>query len=435
MKYNQLAFSDLLETIIDNRGKTCPVSDIGIPLIATNCIKNDFLYPRYITNRYVSNKTYSSWFRGHPEPGDIIFVTKGSPGRVCLAPEPVDFCIAQDMVAIRANKNIIYPKFLFALLRSKSVQSKIENMHVGTMIPHFKKGDFDKLFLPIPDKKSQVLIGDMYYELAKKIELNSQLNRTLESIAEAIYKSWFVDFDPVNAKADGRKPFGMNDDVSMLFPSHFKEEKPCQIPQGWTDQPFSNIVDVIGGGTPKTSMPEYWDGDIPWFSVVDTPKNSDIFVSDTEKHITESGLLNSSVRLLKPGTTIITARGTVGNIALVSKPMTMNQSCYGLIGKIDFNSYYIYFTTRKLVNELKQKAHGSVFDTIIRSTFDNVNVICPPVDIINIYGKFIEPIMERIKSNVEETATLVKIRDLFLQSLLSGEIQIKQAEKLMGRVS
>src|SRR6266481_1275465 len=168
MDVEEIPFSELLSTVIDNRGKTCPTAQSGIPLIATNCIRNDLLYPNHEKARFVSQDTFDSWFRGHPEPGDLIFVTKGTPGRLCLVPNPVGFCIAQDMVAIRADQKRVYPKYLFALLRSASVQTQIENMHVGTLIPHFKKGDFDKLLLPIPERGTQKFIGDLYFELSYK---------------------------------------------------------------------------------------------------------------------------------------------------------------------------------------------------------------------------------------------------------------------------
>jgi type I restriction enzyme, S subunit len=134
MSQPTISLQDAVSVIIDNRGRTCPIAQSGIPLIATNCIKNDRLYPVHEKVRFVSPDVYNTWFRGHPEPGDYIFVTKGSPGRVCVAPEPVNFCIAQDMVALRANPDKIYPKYLFAALRSATVQTGIENMHVGTLI-------------------------------------------------------------------------------------------------------------------------------------------------------------------------------------------------------------------------------------------------------------------------------------------------------------
>lgn len=154
MEIREVPFSELLSKVVDNRGKTCPTADAGIPLIATNCIRNELLYPTYENARFVSQNTYLTWFRGHPEPGDILFVNKATPGRVCLVPDPVDFCIAQDMVAVRADDGRIYPRFLFAALRSQVVQERIATMHVGTLIPHFKKGDFDKLLIPVPNRRT-----------------------------------------------------------------------------------------------------------------------------------------------------------------------------------------------------------------------------------------------------------------------------------------
>jgi type I restriction enzyme S subunit len=158
MEFKRIHFSELLSNIVDNRGKTCPTVENGIPLIATNCVKNELLYPAFEKIRYVSQEIYKSWFRGHPIPGDLILVTKGTPGQVCMAPDPVGFCIAQDMVAIRADEAKVYPRYLFAALRSNAVQRQIENMNVGTLIPHFKKGDFDNLLLPIPDRDTQRII-------------------------------------------------------------------------------------------------------------------------------------------------------------------------------------------------------------------------------------------------------------------------------------
>ena len=192
-----LPLSALVADVIDNRGRTCPTSDSGIPLIATNCIKEDRIYPTPEKVRHVSEQTHKEWFRGHPKPGDILFVNKGTPGRVCLVPDPIDFCIAQDMVALRADESIVTSSYLFAALRSPQVKASIENMHVGTMIPHFKKGDFDKLFIPVPGISVQKRIGDLYCLFSLAIENNRKTNETLEAMAKALFKSWFVDFDPV----------------------------------------------------------------------------------------------------------------------------------------------------------------------------------------------------------------------------------------------
>jgi type I restriction enzyme, S subunit len=285
MKYNEYSFKDLLSVIVDNRGKTCPAVESGIPLIATNCIKNDHLYPIYVNIRYVSQETYDTWFRGHPEPGDMIFVCKGSPGRVSWVPDPIEFCIAQDMVAIRADETKVYPEYLFALLRSEGTQKQIVNMHVGTLIPHFKKSDFGKLFLQIPgDYEYQKMVGNNYFKVCEKIELNHQINQTLESMAQAIFKSWFVDFDPVKAKiaaieagedtegvtrAAMRAISGKTDDelnqmqaeqpenyaqlknTAELFPSAMQDSELGEVPEGWGLKPLYETAEYVNGAAFK----------------------------------------------------------------------------------------------------------------------------------------------------------------------------------------
>jgi len=375
--------------------------------------------------RYISEETYSTWFRGHPEPEDIILVTKGTPGRVCMVPNPVNFCIAQDMVAIRADPHKIYPKYLFAVLRSSEIQQQIENMHVGTLIPHFKKGDFDKLLIPILDRESQKIIGDVYFTFSLQIELNRQMNETLEAIARALFKSWFVDFDPVRAKAEGRQPVGMDVETAALFPSEFEVVDGREVPKGWKIGKLSDIIELIGGGTPKTSISEYWNGDIPWFSIVDIPQDSDVFVIDTGKHITMEGVNNSSSKILPIGTTIITARGTVGKLALVGAPMAMNQSCYGIKGMNGFPEYYIYFLMKSVIIGLQKQTHGTVFETITRQTFDGIDIVLPPPIIAQKFNIVIHSHLEKIRNNLMESSILAQIRDALLPKLMSGEISIE----------
>lgn len=431
MANREVPFSELIAAVIDNRGKTCPTADSGYPLIATNCIRNELLYPTYEKVRFVSPETYSTWFRGHPRPGDILFVNKATPGRVCLVPDPVDFCIAQDMVAVRANPNKVYPRYLFAVLRSQLAQERIARMHVGSLIPHFKKGDFDKLLLPIPGNDEQQFVGDMYFHLSAKIDLNRRMSETLEAMARALFKSWFVDFDPVRAKAEGRDP-GLPKPIADLFPDRLVDSELGEIPEGWGTASFADTIEIIGGGTPKTSVADYWGGDIPWFSVVDAPTGSQVWVVDTEKKTTRAGIENSSTRVLPAGTTIISARGTVGRIALVGVPMAMNQSCYGLRGRTGKNGFFNYFSTRELVARLQQHAHGSVFDTITRDTLAGVSVVTPQVELIHEYEKRVSPSLERIRTALLDARTLAALRDALLPKLISGVLRVEDGERFLG---
>ena len=162
---------------------------------------------------------------------------------------------------------------------------------------------------------------------------------------------------------------------------------------------LSEIMDLIGGGTPKTSNPDYWNGDIPWLSVKDFG-NDNRYVYETEKHITELGLMNSSTKLLDKGDIIISARGTVGEIATIPYPMAFNQSCYGLRAKKRIvDEDFLYYLIKYNIRPLKKNTHGSVFDTITRSTFDEIEVDVPDFESQKKIGYLLSDLDKKIQLN------------------------------------
>ncbi len=432
MGFEEIPFSELLCNVVDNRGRTCPTANAGIPLIATNCIRNELLYPTYDKVRFVSQHTYSTWFRGHPKPGDILFVNKATPGRVCLVPDPVDFCIAQDMVAVRADPGKIYPKFLFAALRSPIAQERIGQMHVGTLIPHFKKGDFDKLLLPLPSREVQEFIGDIYFDLSAKIDLNRRMNETLEAMARALFKSWFVDFDPVRAKAEGRDP-GLPKPLADLFPDSFEDSELGEIPKGWRVSSILDTAHLMSGGTPKTDRDEYWSGDIPWASAKDVSQCRESFLLETERMITARGLEESATQLIPALCSVVVARGaTTGRMVLLGNAMAINQTCYALATAVN-TPFALYCSLRQEIGNLVHSAHGSVFDTITTSTFGTSKVILPPRPVLVEFESSVDPLFRRVLAETKASHTLAALRDTLLPKLISGELRVPEAERLLER--
>lgn len=434
MKTELVSLSELLDEIVDNRGKTCPTAETGIPLIATNCIKNDSLYPVFENVRYVSQETYENWFRGHPKPGDIIFVNKGTPGRVCLVPDPIDFCIAQDMVALRANQEKVYPKFLFAVLRSPEIQDQVEQMHVGTLIPHFKKGDFDKFLLPVLDRDIQKSIGDFYFNLSAKIELNRRMNQTLETMAQALFKSWFVDFDPVTAKSEGRAPFGMSAETAALFPAEFVDSELGAIPQGWSGGKFGEIATIKHGFAFKG---EYFS-DEETDAILLTPGNFRIgggFNHSKFKYYNgeiPSGYVLSQGDLIVTMTDLSKEGDTLGYSALVptisGKKLLHNQR----IGKVEINrinSWKVYLYFVMLQKDYRDCILGGATGTTVKHTSPSricdYKMVIPPLPIIKEFENVANPMINRIEHNQQESRTLASIRDALLPRLLGGEVRVK----------
>ncbi|WP_308142717.1 restriction endonuclease subunit S [Burkholderia pseudomallei] len=374
------------------------------------------------------------------QPGDILIETaggsKGRPtGRTVYLRQKLfeqtklPITCASFARFMRVDSALAEPEFVYWYLQYLYSSGVIENHQVQhTGIARFQFTKFaDSTEITLPGRAMQQSIAALLGLLDDRITLLRETNTTLEAIAQALFKSWFVDFDPVRAKREGRAPEGMDEATAALFPDAFEESELGVVPRGWRVYPFTDIVNVIGGGTPKTSVSEYWNGDIPWFSVADAPSTSDIFVVDTEKHITQAGIDNSSTKLLPAGTTIISARGTVGRLALTGREMAMNQSCYGLRGKAG-DAYFTYLCTYRLVETLKQRAHGSVFDTITRDTLSGVLSVFPGDVIVLEFEKLLSPVMERIRQNLMQVQNLVALRDALLPRLISGQIRLPEAE-------
>ncbi|WP_423680453.1 restriction endonuclease subunit S [Undibacterium sp. WLHG33] len=367
--------------------------------------------------------------RAAPQCGDIVITREAPMGDVCQIPAGLVCCLGQRQVLLRPNPSKIDGRYMLYALQSPYIQNQIGwNEGTGSTVSNLRIPVLEALKIPTPPIDVQREIAGSLGAIDDRIALLRETNATLEAIAQALFKSWFVDFDPVRAKQQGQMPEGMDEATSALFPDSFEESELGLVPYGWTPTSFGQTITVIGGGTPKTSNADYWNGDIPWFSVVDSPANHDVFVVRTEKYITDAGVKNSSTKILPVGTTIISARGTVGKLALTGVPMAMNQSCYGLRGKVE-DSYFTYYSTSRIVEVLKQMSHGSVFDTITRDTLDGISVVYPTASAIKAFDDLIAPVMERIKANLEAIGSLSFIRDTLLPRLISGQLRIPEAKQ------
>ena len=362
--------------------------------------------------------------------GDIVFARKGGIERCALIrKQQAGWFLGSDGIRLRPPKSCD-ARYLAYCLQTQAVKKWLLQHSTGSTMASLNQATVGRLPVELPSLSDQRIVADTLESLDDRITLLRETNATLEAIAQAPFKSWFVDFDPVRARMEDRVPEGMDEATAALFPDGFEESELGLVPRGWQTCAFTEAVNVIGGGTPKTSISEYWGGKIPWFSVVDAPSGTDTFVVDTDKHITETGLKNCSTKLLSVGTTIISARGTVGRLALVGRDMAMNQSCYGLRGKAD-DAYFTYFTTCRLVDALKQRSHGSVFDTITRETLASVFVVYPSKREIQTFESTISPVMERIKENLMQAQTLATLRDTLLPRLISGQLRLPEAEALL----
>ena len=401
--------TELLEFVVDNRGKSVPTTDKGHILIATNCIRNDHLYPKYEKIRYLSQETYETFFRSHPLPGDIIFVNKGTPGRVCLVPDPIDFCIAQDMIALRANKDLVDSHYLFAVLRSPMIQTQIHNTYVGDVIPHFKKQFMDRLLIPLPSMKIQKKIGEIYYTICDKIEVNRRINEQLEELAGALFKSWFVDFEPFK---DGE----------------FVDSELGMIPKGWKVGTLSDIGEVVGGATPSKSKSEYYtDNGISWITPKDLSINKDKFISKGEIDITELGYSKCSAKMMPRGSVLFSSRAPIGYIAIAKNELCTNQGFKSVVPQLA-GTAFIYYYLKNNVSNIESMASGSTFKEASGALMKSLNVIVPESNILQDFEEKVCSIFDKQESLEEEIHHLTTLRDTLLPKLMSGEIDVNEVE-------
>jgi type I restriction enzyme S subunit len=284
----------------------------------------------------------------------------------------------------------------------------------------------------LPPEAEQRAIAHILGTLDDKIELNRRMSETLEAMARALFKSWFVDFDPVRVKVAGLDP-GLPKPLADRFPDSFEDSGLGKIPGGWQVGPILAHAQLLSGGTPKTDRPEYWDGGIQWASAKDVSQSSGSFLVETERTITERGLDESATQLVPAFSSVVVARGaTTGRMVLFGLDMAMNQTCYALATTTE-TPFALYCGLREDIDALVRAAHGSVFDTITTSTFASSRIVLPPELLLKAFEERAAPVFHRVLRNTHECLTLAALRDTLLPKLISGDLRVKDAEKFIER--
>lgn len=312
----------------------------------------------------------------------VLFSSRAPIGYVAIAEN--EMCTNQGFKSVIPNENIDC-LFLYYLLKFN--KDKIEAMGSGTTFKEVSGSTMRNIEVTIPEsKKVQVRIAAILDAIDSKIENNIKINNDLEQQAMALFDNYYE----------------------------------CSS----TEIGFTDIVHILGGGTPKTGESLYWNGDIPFF----TPKDvASPYTLTTEKTITEEGLTHCNSRLYPVNTVFVTARGTVGKIGMAGVPMAMNQSCYALVGK-DVNQLLVYFYTRKAIDCLKHKASGAVFDAIITRDFESERVFKLSNDDTEAFLSITEPMYELILNNTIANQRLSRLRDELLPRLMSGDLDVSDID-------
>lgn len=404
MKYQ---IGQLAEIKDGDRGKHYPKQNelakkgFCLFLNAGNVTKSGFSFE---DTQFITEEKDHLLRNGKLQRGDIVYTTRGTVGNAALYSDNVPFeniRINSGMVILRCYSDKADTRYLYQLLNSEFYRPYFKQFCTGSAQPQLPIMNFSKIELQIPSLEVQHRIANILSAYDDLIENNRKQIKLLEEAAQRLYKEWFVD---------------------LRFPGYEHKKIVDGVPEGWEIFCFSDKVKIMSGGTPKTDNPNYYGGEIPFY----TPKDSDgaFFAFQTATNITGEGLDSCNSQLYPENTVIITARGTVGKTTLLAVPMAMNQSCYALKSDEINAPYYLFFALNQEIMALKTMSNGSVFDTIIIKTFDRIQIKIPPDNLIQRFESMVTPVMGLIKAKMKENFALSEARNRLLPKLMSGEVEV-----------
>ena len=320
---------------------------------------------------------------------------------------------------------------LFVYYNLSNRKAEIRALAGGSAQPILNKSAFGQLDILLPPPIEQRAIAHILGTLDDKIELNRRMNETLEAMARALFKSWFVDFDPVRAKAEGRDP-GLPKPIADLFPDRLVDSELGEIPEGWAVGSVEILCDSItSGGTPARMNQLYWEGgSIPWFK---TGELLDGPLIESEEHITEAALEGSSCKLWPAGTILFAlyASPTVGRLGVLTRPGTSNQAAAGLIAK---STIGVPFLRRLLLDarvKLQTIAVGAAQQNINQAVLKAHRAVIPTEKAASAYSRLVAHADDRQVALSKEANALAALRDALLPKLVSGALQVKNAERII----
>ena len=379
----------------------------------------------------------------------IIIGRKGTVGTVTFSSVPfwpidTTFYISED-----SHRDLRYTFYLLKSLR-------MEHMNADSAVPGLNRNAAHARKITIPPLPEQKAIAHILGSLDDKIELNRRMNETLEAMAQALFKSWFVDFDPVidNALAAGNaipdelkekaairqrlgdKQKSLPDDIRRLFPSEFAyTEEMGWVPKEWEVSKVGQEVEITGGGTPNKKDESFWSEGANAFC---TPKDMSISPSTillkTQFQLTDKGVSKVSSGQLSPGAVLISSRAPIGYLVITNIPVTINQGIIAMLKQAQFSELFLFCWAKCNMNEMLLRANGSTFLEINKKNFRNIPFLVPSKDILTAFNNLTNEFIMRITSCSKEIQSLRFFRDNLFSKLLAGEIRIQKTDKILEKL-
>ncbi len=312
------------------------------------------------------------------------------------------------------------PRFIFYLL--KTIDFTGHNS--GSAVPSLNRNFIHPMKVFVPESiEEQKAIAKILSSLDDKIEVNQQINKTLEAIARTLFKAWFVYFEPVRANSENRPSESASPKIAKLFPSEFEND----LPKGWRIRKLGEILEAKGGTTPSTKESKFWNGENFWATPKDLSNLQFPVLLTTERRITNKGVKQISSGVLPKGTLLLSSRAPIGYLAISQIPVSINQGFIAIQGKTVSNLFLLHWLKENM-ESVKSRANGSTFQEISKSNFREIEIAISNSDLSQEFEKVVKPLFERIVANEKENQQLAQIRDSLLPRLISGKIRVGAAE-------
>jgi type I restriction enzyme S subunit len=425
-EWREVALGELVE-IFDGPHATPPKTEVGPIFLGISNLANGRL--DLSNTEHLSEEHYEQWTRRVvPQLGDVVFSYETRLGEAAFIPRGLRCCLGRRMGLLRARAGSVDKRFLLYAYLGPRFQETLRSrtIHGSTVdrIPLVDMASFP--ILVTTNNGEQRRIASILGSLDDKIELNRRMNETLEGMARALFKSWFVDFDPVRSKAAGRDP-GLPKPIADLFPARFVESELGEIPEGWTSGVVNDLTEVFGGSTPRTNELSYWEGGVHCWA---TPKDLSVLSSPvllgTERRITDAGLAQIGSGLLPQGTVLLSSRAPIGYLAIAEVPVAINQGFIAMKPRRGVPSLFLLLWAQSAHQEIVSHANGSTFLEINKATFRRLPIVSPLPRLLSAFSRLANTIYKRIVVNQHQTLALSSLRDSLLPKLTSGEIRLNR---------
>ena len=417
-------------SLIDCDHRTPPATDTGYPYVAIPQLVDGHI--DFSSARRISREHLVEWTKKlKPQQHDVVVVRRCNSGVSAVVPKGVEFAIGQNLVVLRADGKRVHPQFLRWLVRGEEWWEQVRKyMNVGAVFDSLKCRDIPNFEVLIPGLNEQEHICEVLDALDDRIDLLRQTNTTLESIAQALFRSWFVNFDPVRAKQAGREPEGMDAATAALFPAEFEESALGLIPKGWHVSEVGQTAECVGGGTPSTKEAAYWEPPVhSWATPKDLSGLGSPVLWATERRLSDAGLKKVSSGLLPSGTLLMSSRAPIGYLAVSMVPVSVNQGFIAMRPGGLLPPVYLYFWCQAHMDAIKQKANGSTFMEISKAAFRPISLVLPPREVVASFSEIAGALFERIAANEQQRAGLTDLRDTLLPRLISGKLRLPEAQE------